>query len=268
MNNTDVLDPLWITKGESGLDSEYCKYIILAANKKYRKLLDNGDTSKFYEILFHSLNLNNLAVEGKIFDFKFKSLTSSEKLEDIRAYLKDMYALPPDLITIFKNSNYLLVNLLIDYLDSMLDNIEKSKVYFVNRHIQAQKEIFIILNKEKTDKYQVYKLKFDGRFKFGHKLIQMDNLEFDSNVDRALQITIDKLELDGYTNMSANKNVVFISNANAKVEDIEIIRSLSNSLVFCRGISKTLPYDSNILDELRETILRDKTIPFTLKSIM
>lgn len=268
MNNKDILDPLWITKGESGLDSEYCKYIILAANKKYRKLLDKGDTSKFYEILFHSLNLNNLAVEGKIFDFKFKSIASSGKLEDIRSYLKDMYALPPDLVTIFKNSNYLLINLLIDYLDNMLGNIEKSNVYYVNRSIQVEKEIFIVLNRSKTDTYQVWKLKFDGRFKFGHKLIQMDSLEFDREVDRALQITIENLKLDGYDNMSSNKNVVFVSNADNRIKDIEIIRSLSNSIVFCRGISKTVPYDSNILDELRETIVRDRIIPFTLKSIM
>ena len=40
MGDTHILDPLWITKGSSGLDPEYSKYILLAANKKYRDKQD------------------------------------------------------------------------------------------------------------------------------------------------------------------------------------------------------------------------------------
>ena len=44
-----VLDPLWITKGISEFDSEYYKYIILSANKRWRDNLNSGDYSNFYE---------------------------------------------------------------------------------------------------------------------------------------------------------------------------------------------------------------------------
>ena len=58
-----ILDPLWITKG-SYLDPEYFNYVLLAASQKYRVDLEEGPLENFYEIFFHSLNLNNLAIDG------------------------------------------------------------------------------------------------------------------------------------------------------------------------------------------------------------
>ena len=52
-----ILDPLWITKGSGKLDAELLKYVLLAANKKFRDQLNGGDVSGFNEIVFHALIL-------------------------------------------------------------------------------------------------------------------------------------------------------------------------------------------------------------------
>ena len=268
MKDQDVLDPLWITQGNKGLDSEYYKYILLAANVKFREKLENGDTSSFYEILFHTLNLNNLAIEGMIFDFKHNSIVNDEKLVEIREYLKNMYELPPDVITIFRNSSYVLVNLLIDYLDDMLDAIEGVKLYFVNRFIQSQRDIYIVDNRLMSSNYSVWKLRFDGRYKFAHKLSHVVDIKLDKLIDNALRKKIDKLNMPELKSLNSNKNVIFLSSKEESDDVTEQINVIANSLVFFRSLSKRSPFDSNVLDELRETLLKDRVIPFTLKSTL
>ena len=75
MKRKQILDPLWITKG-SYLDPEYFNYILLAASQRYRLDLEEGNLDYFYELFFHSLNLNNLAVDGNLFDFNKEATLS------------------------------------------------------------------------------------------------------------------------------------------------------------------------------------------------
>jgi len=75
----EILDSLWLVRG-AHLDAEYFSYVLLAAAQKYRKDLEEGSLSYFYEVLFHSLNLNTLAVEGNLFDFKMNPIRNSRNI--------------------------------------------------------------------------------------------------------------------------------------------------------------------------------------------
>ena len=141
-----VLDPLWITKATSEFDSEYYKYIILSANKRWRDNLNSGDYSNFYEIMFHSLNLNNLAVEGSMCDFKMNRVWDDPKFKEIRKHLRNLYKLPEEIVTIFKNTNFTLTRLIVDYLTQMLDSIGMIKIYFLNPMIHNERDIYMVLS--------------------------------------------------------------------------------------------------------------------------
>jgi len=269
MNNKDILDPLWITKGVGkGIDAEYSKYVLLAANKKYRELLDEGNTDKFYEILFHSLNLNNLAINGKIYDSKMNAIANDPKLKQVREYLIDMYSLPQDMIDIFRNSNHILVTLLVDYLDEMIYALEESKLYYLNEHIHAQREIFIIRNYNPEFKYEVWKLKFDGRYNYSHNLSKIEDLEIKEGEDYTLMSEVKRSGNMQLKNLNTEKNVVFISHAKDLENTKQIINSVSNSIVFYRAFDRNNKFNPRILEELREVLLRDKVIPFALNSIV
>ena len=69
MKKEFILDPLWITKG-TYLDAEYFNYVLLDASLKYKKEIEADNIDRFYEVMFHMLNLNNLAVNGNIFTAK------------------------------------------------------------------------------------------------------------------------------------------------------------------------------------------------------
>lgn len=269
MKDREVLDPLWITKGtSSGLDAEYYKYVLLAANQEYREMLNQGNTDRFYEILFHSLNLNNLAINGKIYDTKMNNIDKSPKLIEIREHLKDMYDLPSDMIEIFRNSNYVLVSLLIDYLDLMLTTLDDCKMYYLNKHTHTQKEIFIVRNNISDNKYDVWKLRFDGRYKFSHNLKFVQTLKLkEGETDALLKSAIESGNPE-LKRMDSGVNVCFISHTKHIEDPKELINAVSNSVVFYRAFDKKNNFDPTILEELREVLLRDRIVPFALKSII
>ena len=266
MKQEHVLDPLWITKGQGGLDPEYHKYILLAANKKYRKKLDEGDISSFYEIVFHALNLNNLAVDGSVFKFNMTPVWDNPKLKSIRKSLRKLYQLPEDLVDILKNANFLLTNLIVDYLDEILESSDKCKVFFVNQNIHTQRETFIVINQNKSTSYSIWKLRFDRRFKFGHNLEKVREVELDINKDNALRDAVDKLKDPQLKNMDANTNVCFaITDDNEN--ELNIASFVSNSIIFSNGILKRQAFNPRVLDDLFELVKVERVIPFTMKAI-
>jgi hypothetical protein len=267
MSTSHILDPLWITKGNHGLDPEYSKYILLAANKKYRDSLENGDTSSFYEILFHSLNLNNLAVEGSMFNFNMTPTWDHPRLVEIRDHLRELYQLPEDLVEIFKSANFLLTGLMLDYLEIMLDITDQTKSYFVNPAIHREKEIFIVLNIEGNMQYDIWKLKVDRRFKFGHKLTRIKTIELDQLKENALHEAIKKDGTPDLANMNPDSNVLFVV-MQEELDNSKLASSIGSALVFSRGITKGVRYEPNILSELYSLLNQERVLPFTMKSLI
>ena len=266
MKQEHILDPLWITLGQAGLDPEYHKYILLAANKKYREKLEKGDMSNFYEIVFHALNLNNLAVDGSVFKFNMTPVWDNPKLKEIRKDLRKLYQLPEDLVDILKNANFLLTSLIVDYLGKILDASDKCKVFFVNNNIHNQREIFIVINRNKSYKYSIWRLKFDKRFKFGHNIEKIRDVELNIDKDNALRDTVDKLEDPKLKSMDVNTNVCFaITKGNEN--ELNISSFISNSIIFSNGILKKQSFNPRILDDLFELVKSERVMPFTMKSL-
>lgn len=260
-----TLDPLWITKGGSHLDAEYYSYVLLAANKKFRESLDDGDVSKFDEIIFHTLNLNNLVIEGSMLDSNLKPNWKDPKIIEIREHLRKIYDVPDNLIEIFRNANYLFTNLLIDHLDQMLDAVDRSKVFFVNPMIYQEKEIYFIVNQRKRSNYSAWKMRFDRRFKLWQKIEHIVDLEIDPVIDDALKKKIKEIKDPRLESIDANKNVIFIV-TNKDVNRELAVRAMAGSISFTRLIGLDYPFNPNILDELYDIIMQEKVLPFTIRS--
>ena len=267
MTETHILDPLWITKGTYGLDPEYSKYILLAANKKYREKLNNGDVTSFYEILFHSLNLNNLAVEGSVFNFNMTPVWDDPKLTEIRNHLRRLYQLPEDLVEIFRNANYLLTGLMLEYLDKMLESMDDIKLYFVNPKIHMEKESYIVIHMDNEMDYEIWKLRFDKRYKFGHKCTRIDTVTLSEIKKNALHEAIQKKNNSELQSMDPDTNVIFAV-MDEELDIAKVASVIASSLIFSRGIVKNARYEPHILDELYEILSSERILPFTMKSLM
>lgn len=267
MKDKHILDPLWITKGTDGFDSEYYKYIILSANQKWRNLLKEEDYSSFYEILFHSLNLNNLAVEGSMVDFKLNPVWDNPKFVEIRKHLRDIYDLPEELVEIFKNTNYTLTKLMVDYLEKMLGSIGSVRIHFVNPMIHIEKEVYMLFNNTNNPQVSdIWKLRCDRRLKYGHTITRIgelvtDDLEDETTILKAIEDNgneeMDKIDPDD--------NLIVITYDERK-SNRTIAHAIAYSLIFSKGIVRAEDFQPNILEELHDILATEWVMPFTIKS--
>ena len=258
-----TLDPLWIIKGASDFDVEYYSYVLLAANKKFRESLKKDDVSKFDEILFHSLNLNNLVIEGSMFDSNLKPNWKDPKLIEIRNNLRKIYDLPENLVEIFRSANYLLTSLLIDYLDKMLDSIDKCKVYFMNPSIHKEKNIFLIINQKKENSYSIWRLRYDRRYKMGQKIEK--SAAIDLMPGENIKDKIKNLENPEIKLADGKKNTIFLI-ADRDVDHKTLVIAMCSSISFSKRIGLDYNFNPNILDELHEILIDERVLPFTIKS--
>lgn len=262
-----ILDPLWITKG-SFLDLEYCIYILLAANKKYKKEIEKGKIDHFYEVLFHTLNLNNLALEGKIFNFKMEPIHNNERISQIKN-LKNIYNSPnrEEIVEIFKNANYLFLNILLDYMEIQLDLLNKIELfYFSNNKIHLENEIFVILNKNLDKNYSIWSLSFNKNAEFRYSFNKIANIFLEKMEENILKQKIKELGIKELENMNADVNsCAIIYNG---VNENKISTLSKDIILLNKGLLKDNNFEPNIISTLYNLIFDEKVMPFTLSQFI
>jgi hypothetical protein len=262
MGKKFILDPLWITKSNF-LDSEYFSYILLAASLKYKQELEEDKFDRFDEVLFHILNLNNLAVNGALFTPKFKEVFDDPRVKQIREDLKKLYNISEDTADIFKNANFVFLSILLDHMLIQIDILRKLKIFYMNQSIHSEKEIFIVVNKEGSSKYKVWKLEFDSKFDLGYSFTKTAIVDLPEVEENALLKEIEKLDNPKLNKISGKKNI-FFAVILEKEDETKVAKTLKNTIVLNRGIAKDYKFAPLIIDDLCQHIWLEKMIPFTL----
>lgn len=262
MHSQFILDPLWITKGNF-LDSEYFTYILLDASLKYKKEIEEGKIDRFNEVLFHSLNLNNLAVGSKIFTPKFKSVLNNDKITQIREDLKKLYAVPSDTIEIFKNANFVFLNILLEHTNIHLNILDEIRLFYMNPKIHNEKEIFIVTNQPGNSNYRIWKLKEDGKKDLGFAFNQVRSIKVKEIKENILKEELEKIEDPKLRNMSGKKNVVFAI-IDADESDERVANTVKDLVLLNKGLAKDQRFEPTLIEQLHALMTIEKIIPFTL----
>lgn len=258
----EILDSLWLIKARF-MDSEYFSYVLLAAAQKYKKDLEEGDLSYFYEVLFHSLNLNTLAVEGNLFDFKMNPVWKEDRIKKIREDLKKIYEdTYSETIEIFRNANFVFLSLLIDYMEAQNYFLDNSELFFVNPKLHQQKEIFIITNCINTNRYVIWKLVFDKKKEFGFSFRRLKSLRLVFEDNATLREEIIKQNISSLSGMREKENVLFAILHNK--EETATATVIKDLLVLNAAISKDSNLDPSLISELQELLAADRVMPFNL----
>lgn len=263
MKKEFILDPLWITKGKY-LDAEYFNYILLAAGQKFKKELDDENTDHFEEVLFHILNLNNLAVNGMIFTERFKPVADGNHLGEIRQNLKKLYQLDEDTTEILRNANYVFINLLFDYMNIQLDLLEGVKLFHVNPKIHMEKEIFIALNVIGQNKHEIWQYRENSRAILGYTLVKLQSVKLDESSDSSLEEEIDLLDDLVMQNLSGKKNLLFATVNDQDRDHETIAKILKDIILLNRGLAKTVNFEPSVIEQIYPVVWMEKIVPFTL----
>lgn len=261
MKKKQILDPLWITKG-SYLDPEYFDYVLLAASQKYRRDLEEGTLEHFYELLFHSLNLNALAVEGNLRDFKMHSTLQSDRIKQITAELKQIYTKKAEVVEIFRNANYVFLNLMLDYMDIQLDVLENINFFYMNENLHENSEIFLVINSVGSKKYSIWKITMDKKKDFGYTFKKIKSVNIPEVKENALREELDRLQEPELINMKEHKNVCFAV-LEGPPEKIAA-NVIKDTILLNKGIAKGISFEPAIIDEMHSLLDMERLMPFTL----
>lgn len=262
MKNEFILDPLWITKGRY-LDAEYFNYILLDASSKYKKEIEEANIDHFYEVLFHVLNLNNLAVKGNIFTAKFKEIWKDPRIQEIQQDLVKLYELPQDTAEIFKNANYVFLNVLVEYMQIHLDILEQVQIFYVNPLLHMEKEIFVVTNQIGSLEYRVWKLTEDSKKNFGYSFSKVKNVKIDAVRQDAFTDAVEQLALPKLMGLDSSKNVCYAI-CDINLEDQLIAKTVKDAILLNKGIAKKIEFEPLLVAELYQHIWFEKMLPFTL----
>lgn len=262
MRTQFILDPLWITKSRY-LDPEYFNYILLDASMKYKKELEEDNIDRFYEVLFHILNLNNLAVKGNLFTAKFKEIIKDPRIAQIQKDLKAMYETQSETTEIFKNANFVFLNLIIEYLQKILSILDHVKLFYINPNLHTEKEIFVLTNKSETDNYSIWKFVEDRSKNFGYSFKKIRRIRMKAATESDLSSELVKFEDPKLKNLSSRKNLCLALIAGGEDEQ-SVAKAIKDMILVNKGIAKGVNFEPTVVAELYHHLWVDKILPFTL----
>jgi len=262
MSKKFILDPFWLNKG-TYLDAEYFNYILLDACMKYKAELEESNIDRFDEIMFHILNLNNLAVNGNLFTPKFKKIATTNRLKEIKNNLKELYKLDPQTAEIFKNANYVFLNVLLDYMDIQLNCLDQADVFYKNEYIHSEKNIFIVTSVANTPDCTIWRMSEDLTQNFGYSFTKEHTLKLPDVKENAIILAVKKIEGETISHLINKKNICFVVLDEGKNEDLAA-KVMKDILLLNKGIARSAEFEPTVLNELYQTLWFDKVLPFTL----
>ena len=262
MKSKFILDPLWITKANY-LDAEYFNYILLDASLKYKKEIENDNIDRFYEVLFHLLNLNNLAVKGNMFTAKFKEIWKDTHITQIREDLKNLYSISENTAGIFKNANFVFLSILLEYMEIHLDILDKVKLFYMNPVIHKEKEIFILTNNIGSTEYTIWKLAEDPKKDFGYSFAKIQKVTLPEIKENMFKAELDKLDDPKLKSISGKVNLCFAV-IQEKEDERKVAKAVKDVILLNKGIAKNIKFEPVIISELYNHLWMEKLMPFTL----
>lgn len=262
MSKKFILDPLWLNQG-SYLDPEYFNYVLLAASLKYKAELEKLNIDRFDEIMYHILNLNSLAVNGSFFTPKFKKACNIERIKEIKNNLKKIYNMDQQTADIFKNANYVFLNLLLDYINLQLNILDQVDIFYKNKDIHLEKNIFIVTS-SLLDKCTVWQMSEDFTKNFGYSFNKEVKIGLVDIKENAIIKAIKQVEGEKISHLINGKNILIAVTDDSKQETL-LAKIIKDILLLNKGISKGAEFDPTILNDLYQTLWFDKVLPFTLE---
>jgi len=230
---------------------------------KYRSEIENDNIDRFYEVLFHALNLNNLAVDGNLFTAKFKEIWNNPRVNTIKEDLKQIYEIPQETAEVFKNANFIFLSLLIDYMKIQMDILDSVKLFYMNQTIHREKDIFILTNRDGASTYKIWKLSEDPKQNFGYSFSKIRTIELPNIEANTLNVELQKIDDPKLAGISGRKNLCFAV-IEEKEDDNKVAKAVKDLILLNKGISKTTSFEPMMVPELYEHVWIEKIMPFTL----
>lgn len=257
-----VLDPLWLANSKY-VDLEYYTYIMLGAKQKYLASIKAGSYARFHEILFHYLNLNTVIVDRGVYDsgYNFKK-NERHVMEIIASLTRNQEEFGGEII---RMASSILAETLAEYLETMLDRLAYTRLYFNSAKLHKLDSIYIATTQNKSTLNHIWKITKDKKTPLlikNEHLLQINEFSCEDGEFNELLSQV-KPEI---TDFSAKSNVMVISSVR-KIKDEKLFELALATIVANKLLNHSSGFNSNILLDIKSMLERGQVIPYKLRAI-
>ena len=266
----ELLPHNWLTIDKPNnelIDQEMIEITLLGARKKYIDALENKNFKYFYELVYHTLNINTFIDENRMYDTKLKKIKNDEMLNRLLVDFKEdsKFSITANVIL---NSKEILDESLTQYLEEITDYLSDGVFYFENKQLHfGQDKLFIIITDGKTNKFQIWKLEFNNKFTFTHQLTLIETFNYynDGN-DTELRDIISNFNKDHNDQILTNNS--FYVNMNKRNSLSKGIYLAKDILTMNRIFIGSKDFNPYIFKSLLSVINTENTFPYHLTPSM
>lgn len=245
-------------------DVERQGYMMLALEQKFNDALKSNDVTKFYEIVFHFLNINALKSDRKLYDEHFKEIQGNKYLA---AFVEDMGTDKDGAAQqVINKIHEVYTRIMSAYLKLAISTIaDASAVYFDPQNMHYYNtEAFVLFNIKPHEEYELWKVMFRTEIILGSAITKMKRF----SGMKAGQTE----ELREYVNAYNEKNPdAMIRSGNfctvtcEKAKDAKSVVSVIKDVILLNKIFyNEMQFNPKVLYDIQQIIIDKKTFPFKL----
>ena len=261
-----IAKPDWmITSSEKAmLDVEQQLYIALALEQKFNAAAKKKDLTKFYEIVFHFLNINTLSVDNKLYDTHFREINGNEYLA---TFVQDLCNdKEGNAATIIKQIGEVYTRIMSNYMKLAIETLADIEITYMddkNMHYYNA-EVFVLFNVKPHEHYELWRLVFNTNSTMGSSMTKLETFS-----DMKKGETADFREYVKEYNRKNMMNRIHSGNFCTAISDVakdsRSVTSVIKDIILLNKIFyDKSQFNKNVLKDMLQVIIEKKTFPFKL----
>ena len=137
-------------------------------------------------------------------------------------------------------------------------------MYYVNSKIQLLNTIYVLINVNETQSYEIWKLKMDRRFSKGYKFLKVETLHVENIEETPIKDIIKELNNVELNKLDPDLNLLFCICKNKELDLDNISDSIKNTILLNKLMANESRFDPNLLENALDIILDENILPFKL----
>jgi len=243
-------------------DRERLEYVLLAMEQKLNVLIDKGDLSNFYELIFHFLNLNTFLSEHMIYSEYFQPIKLSDDMKKAVRNLVDKY----DEGSTFKSIqliNEIYLRILKKYLSLAIKCIGNIDIHLKSNYVHYEENnSYVISNITSSNVYELWKVNYRLSNKLGFNMEKIENFIIDGTNFGEYEEKMSSLNKT-LRNPITSKNIIGLEVAKA-MNISNIMHLISSVMLLNKLFYGKAKFNINVLQDLDSVIEEKKTFPYRL----
>lgn len=260
-----IAKPDWMIYDDTRdmFDVEKQLYILLAMEQKFNAAMKSGDVTRFYEIVFHFLNINSLNADRKLYDAHFREIKGNKYLAEFVSDLGTDKNGPA--AQIVQQANEVYTRIISSYMNFAIGEISDSvAVYFDPKNIHYfNTEVFVLFNVKPHDNRELWRVTFNTDANLGSTMSHIGDFEMRAGETDDFRKFVREFNKANPVNRVRAGNFVAVTSDSAR-DSKNVVSVIKDIILLNKIFYEKMQFNGRVLHDMQQIIIDKKTFPFKL----